>query len=729
MSCARLFAFASVLALTGAAAPLAAETEAPTVTEGVTVTATRSEKPVDQAPATVSVITSDAIADNLVRDIKDLVQFEPGVAVPRAPARFTAAGASTGRDGDSGFNIRGLEGNRVLITVDGVRMPDGYSFGAQAMGRGDYVDLDLLKSVEIVRGPTSALYGSDGLAGSVSFITNDPSDLLRPGQDFTAGAKESYAAADKSFAESALVAGRSGAWEGLLAYTRRDGHEQETHGDNDSGNLDRTTANPEDTTSNAILAKLLYRPAANQRLRLTFDHLDSNDHWNVLTAVAKPPLASTSVLGLTAHDRENRDRITLDHRYQADLPWLTSAQTSVYYQNSTTRQISAEDRYTAADRTRDSTFDNRIWGGALELKSQAQTGIVTHRLVYGGDISVTRQEGVRGGTVPSVGDSFPSRPFPITDFTQGGAYVQDEISLGGLSLYPAVRMDYFSLSPKRDALYPAVPAGQSASHVSPKLSAVWRINETVGLFANLAEGFKAPSPSQVNNNFANVVSNYESAPNPGLKPETSVTYEGGIRLHGPGWSASATGFTGDYSNFIDQVQVSGTFSPTDPAVFQFVNLEAVHISGAEAKAQAAIGMGFTLQGGFSYAQGTTRSAGVTTPLNSIEPIKVVAGLGWREAAGRFGGQLTAVHSEGKAQRDVSLSCSPACFTNPAFTVLDLTAFWSLTPSIVARAGIFNLTDQAYFWWSDVRGLAATSTVIPGYSQPGRNASLSVSYRF
>jgi hemoglobin/transferrin/lactoferrin receptor protein len=63
-----------------------------------------------------------------------------------------------------------------------VRVPDGYAFGAQNMGRGDYVDLDTLKSVEIVRGPASALYGSDGLAGSVSYFTKDPSDLLKDGK-------------------------------------------------------------------------------------------------------------------------------------------------------------------------------------------------------------------------------------------------------------------------------------------------------------------------------------------------------------------------------------------------------------------------------------------------------------------------------------------------------------------------------------------------------------------
>src|SRR5688572_2326548 len=112
----------------------------------ITVTATKIETSLHETPATVSVLSDQKIETWLVNDIKDLVRFEPGVSVRSAPSRFTAAGSPTGRDGNSGFNIRGMEGNRVLMLVDGVRIPDGYAFGAQSVGRGDYVDLDVLKS-------------------------------------------------------------------------------------------------------------------------------------------------------------------------------------------------------------------------------------------------------------------------------------------------------------------------------------------------------------------------------------------------------------------------------------------------------------------------------------------------------------------------------------------------------------------------------------------------------
>lgn len=735
------FAVTSATALLCASAAFAADvaTDVSTEVDKVTVTATRSEKKLDDAPVTASVISSDEIEDGLVKDVKDLVRFEPGVSVRRAPARFTAAGSSTGRDGNAGFNIRGLEGNRVLIMVDGVRVPDGYAFGAQNMGRGDYVDLDLLKSVEIVRGPASALYGSDGLAGSVSFFTKDPSDLLKAGKAFSLRARASYASADESTTGSLLAAGQQGRWAGLLAYTRRDGEGQETAGTNNSANTDRTTANPEDNHSNAVLGRAVFHLDDRNRFRLTYDHLDSGTEWTVLSAIAKPPLAATSVLGLTALDEMRRDRVTLDHRFTGGQGLIASATTTLYYQDSETRQFSAEDRNTAADRTRDAAFDNRVLGAALELSSQATFGDLTHKFVWGGDASITRQEGVRDGTVPPVGETFPTRAFPTTDYTLAGAYLQDEIAVGPVTFYPALRVDYFKLEPKRDALFTAnVPAGQSDSHLTPKLGVVWKATDLVTLFANAAAGFKAPSPSQVNNGFANLVSNYMSVSNPDLKPETSQTFEAGIRMHGPTWRISATGFTGQYDDFIEQVQVRGAFTPTNPAVYQYVNLAHAEITGAEATADVVLGKGFTVRAAASYARGNSESNGVKTPLTSIDPVKLTAGLAYRDPNGRFGGQLSAVHADRESAGRAGVKCSATgmtvtssdyCWMPAAFTVYDVTAYWNLADAVTVRGGVFNLTDETYAWWSDARGIADNSTVKDAYTQSGRNYGVSLAVKF
>jgi hemoglobin/transferrin/lactoferrin receptor protein len=696
------------------------------------VTATRTEAAPENVPATVSVITSQVIDENLVTNIKDLVQFEPGVAVRTNPPRFTAAGAATGRDGNSGFNIRGLEGNRVLTVVDGVRLPDAFSFGAQSVGRGDYADVSLLKSVEILRGPGSALYGSDGLAGIVSFTTKDPLDFLKGEKSTYIEANTSYDSADENWAKGALGAFKAGNWSFLASFQRRDGHEQETKGTNTSANTDRTAAIPQDTESNAGLAKLVFTPSEENRFRLTYDHFNSATGSNVLSAIAKPPLAATSTLSLLARDTLRRDRIMLDHKFEGELGFIHEASWSIYYQDSATVQYSAEDRNTAVDRTRLNTFNNRIIGLTAQLGSFAQTGDVSHHFVYGGDVSFTRQSGVRDGTVPPVGETFPTRAFPTTNYTLGGVYIQDEIGVFNdrLTLYPALRLDYYDLKPKADALLPGfTPSPQSDTHVSPKVGAVFKVTEEVRLFANYARGFKAPAPSQVNNFFANQVQFYMSLPNSNLRPETSEGIDGGIRFNNERIAAEVSGFYSRYRNFIDQIQVSGTFTPTNPGIFQYQNVGTAKISGIEGKLKVEVGAGFAVNGALSYAHGDTTTGGVTSPLNTVEPFKIVGGLNYRDPSGLFGGQFVATHSAGKSASRVMQTCTPSCFTPPGFTVLDLTAFWNVTEWATVRAGVFNLTDKKYWWWSDVRGVASTSTVVDAYTQPGRNVRASLTVKF
>ncbi|HEY9094808.1 MAG TPA: TonB-dependent receptor plug domain-containing protein, partial [Hydrogenophaga sp.] len=133
----------------------------------VVVTGARSERALEDVPAVVDLIQGEDLDPAQVQDIRDLVRGLPNTSVKRAPTRFGGVVGSTGRDGNAGFNIRGLEGNRVLLTVDDIRVPREMVsgvFGSASFGR-DYFDLGLISRVEILRGANSALYGSDGLAG------------------------------------------------------------------------------------------------------------------------------------------------------------------------------------------------------------------------------------------------------------------------------------------------------------------------------------------------------------------------------------------------------------------------------------------------------------------------------------------------------------------------------------------------------------------------------------
>ena len=155
--------------------------------------ASRDEQDADSLPMSVDVIDARQMEEEQIGDIRELAARLPNVEVPRSPARFSLAGSSTGRDQNSGFNIRGLEGNRVLMLVDGVRLPRSYAFSANSFGR-DYLDLGLVQRVEILRGAVPALYGSDGMGGLVNFITVQPDDLLKDGKNIGAASRPAMTA-------------------------------------------------------------------------------------------------------------------------------------------------------------------------------------------------------------------------------------------------------------------------------------------------------------------------------------------------------------------------------------------------------------------------------------------------------------------------------------------------------------------------------------------------------
>ena len=158
----------SVIALTVTSADRA-QAQSVTALPEVAVTSDKVEGTTYDSPSTISVHTEKDIDRQNIHSPSDLVRDEPGVSVGNQPAR----------GGATNYVIRGIGENRVRVEVDGVKVPDfpGTNIGAGTYTR-DFIDFDTLKRVEIVRGPASALYGSDAIGGVVAFVTKDPGDYL-----------------------------------------------------------------------------------------------------------------------------------------------------------------------------------------------------------------------------------------------------------------------------------------------------------------------------------------------------------------------------------------------------------------------------------------------------------------------------------------------------------------------------------------------------------------------
>jgi hemoglobin/transferrin/lactoferrin receptor protein len=718
----------------------AAEESAPSADDQIVVTATRTPLEIADAPASVTVIDDEQIADQLVTDIKDLVRYEPGVSVRRAPARFGAALGTTGRARNEDFVIRGIGGNRVLIQVDGIRSPQGFSFGAQDAGRGGYTDVSLVKSVEILRGPASALYGSDGLAGAISFTTSDPVDLVEPGRTFGGFLRASYASVDDEFAETAAVAGLFGDVSAMFSYTRRDFGELSNQGTVGGLGSGRTLPNPQDGHSDALLGKLVWDAGAH-RVRLTGEYLETELATDLLSgqgpAFLFGPAPSWIVDDLTALDTTKRGRVSLDWTYTGEGA-IDYAHVAAYYQDGEDVQFTDEDRSPVSatprpDRERLNTFENEVYGLTAEARSVFGDDAFRTTLAFGGDVSWTRQEGLRDGTEPPFGEVFPTRAFPATDFMLGGVFLATEFALfdGTVTVFPALRYDFYDLDPTDDPLLPTFAgSAQSGDRLSPKLGVTVKLAAGVLAYANYAQGFRAPTPFQVNNFFENLAFGYTSLPNPDVGPETSESWEGGLKLDTENVSLQLAAFHADYDDFISQQVVGGSFTPFDPAQYQYVNFDAVEIDGVEAEASFRMDSGFYSRFAIAYADGDILTPGqAPRPLDTIDPLNLVIGLGYRQPAGRFGAELVASHHARKPLDETTGACSAECYRPDSFTILDATAFLALTDTLKLRAGIFNIFDEKYAYWQDVRGLSATSTTTDAYTRPGRNASVSLSFQF
>jgi hemoglobin/transferrin/lactoferrin receptor protein len=172
--------------------------EVDVILKEVTVTSTRSPRKVDNVPNVVTVTTAEEIQERGDRNIKDLFNNSVDVTVPQQTQRFSLAVGAQGRAGNESVNIRGLQGNNVLLLVDGIRVPNAFSFGALSVGRGNFLDVDGFRRVEVVRGPSSTQYGSDGLAGIVNFQTFNPGDFIKKGETDGGFARTGYSSVDTS---------------------------------------------------------------------------------------------------------------------------------------------------------------------------------------------------------------------------------------------------------------------------------------------------------------------------------------------------------------------------------------------------------------------------------------------------------------------------------------------------------------------------------------------------
>ena len=713
----------------------------------VVVSGSRQEQAADELPLSYDVINANTLSNQQSRNLREALENLPNTSVKRSPARFSVGGAtaSAGRDGNVGINIRGLGGNRVLLMTDGVRMPRSYAFRTTTFDR-EYLSLELLKRIEVVRGPASALYGSDGMAGLVNFITHEPADFLAVGKGETPKTLGGRIAAgwsgdDNGHTLAGTVAGQaSDTLQWMLTATTRGAHAMDNMGTNNEPNLNRTRPNPQDDRDNAVLGKIVLRPHATQRHVFTLEHVQKKSDVDLLSSRNPLPLRGTpaQIAGAIVDEYSSRsmerNRLTWDARFGLGTDWADHVRTVVAYQDAQSRQVGTSVRNTLPLRVRDNSYGESTWQAGVQADKILRSGGWAHKITYGLDHVRSDISNLYTGLAPLPPEVFPLKRFPDTRETTSALYVQDESVHGNWSLTPGLRFDHFSLDVTSQAGFypPAKQPGQSlsGSALSPKIGVLYRATEQWSVFGQYAAGFRAPDAGQVNGYYENAAEQVIIIPNPDLRPEKSRGVELGVRGRLDRLSLDAAVFGSHYSNLImDTVLIRGTGTTADPRIFQTINTERARITGFELKGQYDWGRvaGGRLVTPFSYgkARGVNRATG--KPINSVDPAQLALGVQYDTAA--WGLRLDMRHHAAKTAKDIDSASSVkppnTQFTVPSATTLDVSAQWRLRKDLRLNFAVHNLTNRKYWLWPDVYGLAASSTTNDAYTQPGRSVHVSL----
>ncbi|NVZ90505.1 TonB-dependent hemoglobin/transferrin/lactoferrin family receptor [Pseudomonas yamanorum] len=724
----------------------------------MTISATRQEQAVDSVPSTVTVHDREELDRQNVNTIRELVRYEPGVSV---------GGAGT-RSGNAGYNIRGIDGDRILTQVDGVEVPDNFFNGPYAKTRRNYVDPEIVKRVEILRGPASALYGSSAIGGAVSYFTLDPDDIIKPGQDFGARLKTGYSSADESWLTSGTVAGRVQDFDGLLHLSQRNGHEMESYDGNNATGLARTGANPEDARTTNILAKLGWNYGEENRLGLTYEKFKDDRDTNLKNAVGGPFVGGQGFnfyRGRTGNDTITRERFGIENTFALDSPIADHIKTSLNYQIAKTDQTTAEIYQPSRKvlRTRDTLYEEKQWVFDAQLDKAFSIGETDHVVTYGTTLKQQKVTGSREGSAtclavgsgctaigapsPSAADSVKkASDFPDPTINSYALFAQDQIAWDKWTFLPSVRYDYIQLKPKltQEFLNTVDPARiydhsnseKNWHRVTPKFGMTYALTEQYTWFGQYAEGYRTPSAKALYGRFENLQQSYTVEPNPDLKPESSRGVETGIRGNFDSGSFDVAVYYNKYRDFIneDASVAGGTVQQ-----FEANNIKHATIKGVEAKGRLnldAFGapQGLYTKGSIAYTYGRNDDNG--EPLNSVNPLKGVFGLGYDQQ--NYGALVSWTLVKKQNRVDSTTFFAPdgnsanGPFKTPGFGIVDLTGFYKVTNDVTINGGLYNLTDKKYWDWDDVRSYDSVGEAgvtgpanLDRLTQPGRNFAINL----
>ncbi|MEM9172382.1 MAG: TonB-dependent hemoglobin/transferrin/lactoferrin family receptor [Pseudomonadota bacterium] len=643
-------------------------------------------------------------ADDFVREmtdsIEDTVRYIPGVQVNDSGNRFN----------DDGFNIRGLEGDFVAVTVDGIDQgetlnpPSFAPYGMFGSSRGA-IEIETVKAVRISRGPNAVTDGNGSLAGSVNYVTKSPRDYLGVEDDSEFQARTGFDQRSDEAMLSVAAANRFGNFETLFMYVLRDGNETESHSSGeDILGPDRGQADPFDREARTLMAKVDYYLSRDMRIGFVYEDTDREAQGQPLSR------QSANYFDFVTDDTNNRARGGFEFEWtNAELAMFDRMSVRADHQELITRGITRfgysaftpdpSDDYL---RTEDRAFRQRTNVVSLDFDKAFNIGDMANTFVYGlqyRDGTVTnRLYDIRynGLSMDSGERSFnvDNTWVPDTDSTRFTLYARDEIALNDQwTLVAGLRYDNTEYDPQVAPFFtdPTGDTVQSADFGATvgEIGVAFEPVDGHRIGLSVGQGYKAPTTQDLYLGVSSGIiqdlatgqqfSDYDEISNPNLEAEKSTNVELSYTYTSDRARIALTAFQSDYDNLIQSVSLStpypqpvsflscGRFGCTTNTVtaddfVQAQNVGEVQATGFEVDARYQFNESWSMRFGYAHVSATHESNGPETfgggflfedgdALASESPDSAVLGVNYVAPSGKWGVEGFVVWTDERPETD------------------------------------------------------------------------------
>ncbi|ORM67111.1 TonB-dependent receptor domain-containing protein [Pantoea rwandensis] len=751
---------------------LAVSSEKSTYSEpSLTVTAPK------QQAGNKTTITASELKRRGANDFGSIMRYEPLISATGSSGGSSSGKSGFDRAGYTGYNIRGLESNRVGMDIDGIPIPDATGrpyvsrTGNNTFGIGrDYIDPYMFGSVDIEKGATAVDQPNTSIGGNVSFHNKTADDYLSSEKNTYFGYESGYDSSNRSWHNGITAAAGDDELRGLFVYSRRDGQETE----NNSGVID---AYPSNWHSDAFMTSGIWQPNDQHKLSATFDYYHKTNHSHYDTW----DTSGNTVWG-TAQQQSDTRRwgINLADEWTPYNQFIDTLTTRVYWQ-----QTQAHDNTylpTSASQYGYVYSDFNVDTYGFDTRGTKTLG--RHELSAGFNARLDDSERpFRQAPAPSTFSVITQPQSDSRSYAVAG-YIQDKINFDldshNFAIIPGVRVMYQNTKPKNlgdltngsavltpeqvEALYGKT---NSDTQVLPSLTFQYDLTPALTTYLQYKRGVEFPTTSQLYGSW-NLGSSYAGSQqyaligNTDLKTETSNNFEWGLKGEATeGVTINTSVFYNQYKNFIAYTRYSRA---TSPAMFvnvpsniytsyQAENRDKAYIYGAEISTRVNYGTWFPEVDGLSstfalgYNEGKSKSSysgDKYIDLDSVAPLKAIVGLAWDDVQRGYGAALTATFVKGKkatATNRESYTNSGTALTDsttdymrvPGYGMVDATAYWQATKNVKLSGGIYNITDRKYWDYASSRTLTSTNAQnrndINLAVMPGRTFQLGVNVDF